>query len=87
MLTTASSPKRRRCHAHAAGDHRRLHAGQGAPAFALRLVALLGGKVNQLLPVNLPGVVEDRYLVVVDKVAATPGGYPRKSGIPTKTPL
>jgi len=32
-------------------------------------------------------VVEERYLVVVDKVAATPGNYPRRSGEPTKKPL
>jgi len=35
----------------------------------------------------LPGVVEERYLVLVDKVATTPAGYPRKSGVPTKNPL
>ena len=33
---------------------------------------LLGGKLDGLIPINLPGVVEDRYLVVVEKVAATP---------------
>ena len=48
---------------------------------------LLGGKMEQLIPVNLPGVVEDRYLVVVEKVAATPPKYPRKPGIPAKQPL
>ncbi len=48
---------------------------------------LLGGKLKQLIPVNLPGVADDRYLVLVDKVAATPPKYPRKAGIPMKTPL
>jgi 16S rRNA (guanine527-N7)-methyltransferase len=48
---------------------------------------LLGGLVRQLIPVALPGVAEDRYLVVVDKVAATPPQYPRKPGIPAKKPL
>jgi len=28
-----------------------------------------------------------RYLVVVEKVAATPEKYPRRAGIPTKRPL
>jgi len=56
------------------------HSAEGA-------MKLLGGKMEQLIPVNLPGVVEDRYLVVVEKVAATPPKYPRKSGIPTKQPL
>jgi len=31
--------------------------------------------------------VEQRYLVVVDKVAATPEKYPRRVGIPAKRPL
>ena len=50
-------------------------------------LTLLGGLVRQLIPVTLPGVAEDRYLVVVDKVAATPPLYPRKPGIPAKKPL
>jgi 16S rRNA (guanine527-N7)-methyltransferase len=37
--------------------------------------------------VTLPGVVEDRYLVLVDKVAATPAAYPRGPGIPARKPL
>jgi 16S rRNA (guanine527-N7)-methyltransferase len=48
---------------------------------------LLGGQIRQLLPVTLPGVAEERYLVVVDKVAATPPQYPRKPGFPAKKPL
>ena len=50
-------------------------------------IKLLGGEVRQLIPVTLPGVVEERHLVLVDKVAATPPGYPRKPGVPTKKPL
>jgi 16S rRNA (guanine527-N7)-methyltransferase len=48
---------------------------------------LLGGSLRQLIPVSLPGVADERYLVVVDKVAATPEKYPRRTGIPTKRPL
>lgn len=50
-------------------------------------IKLLGGEVRQLLPVTLPGVVEERHLVLVDKVAATPPRYPRRPGIPAKKPL
>jgi len=50
-------------------------------------IKLLGGEVRQLVPVMLPGVVEERHLVLVDKVAATPPGYPRKPGVPAKKPL
>ncbi len=48
---------------------------------------LLGGRMRQLIPVELPGVAEERYLVIVDKPAATPPAYPRKVGIAAKKPL
>lgn len=50
-------------------------------------IKILGGKLQQVIPLNLPGVVEDRYLVLVDKVHATPPKYPRKAGTPYKDPL
>src|SRR5687768_1237167 len=64
--------------------------GEGGPAEAQsaeKPMELLGGKLKQLIPINLPGVADDRYLVVVDKVAATPPTYPRKPGVPGKMPL
>jgi len=64
--------------------------GESGPAEAQAAeesMKLLGGKLKQLIPVNLPSVAEDRYLVVVEKVAATPPKYPRKPGIPMKQPL
>ena len=64
--------------------------GESGPAEAQsaeEAMKLLGGKLRQLIPVNLPGVADDRYLVVVDKVAATPPKYPRKPGVPGKQPL
>jgi 16S rRNA (guanine527-N7)-methyltransferase len=64
--------------------------GEGAPAEAQsaeRAFKLLGGSLRQLIPVALPGVAEERALVVVDKVAATPPSYPRRPGIPAKKPL
>jgi 16S rRNA (guanine527-N7)-methyltransferase len=54
---------------------------------AEKAIKLLGGEMRQLLTVTLPGVVEVRHLVLVDKVATTPPGYPRKPGVPTKNPL
>ncbi len=64
--------------------------GESGPAEthrAEKAFTLLGGLLRQLIPVALPGVAEDRYLVVVDKVAAAPPQYPRKPGIPAKKPL
>lgn len=54
---------------------------------AERAIRLLGGHLQRLLPVNLPGVADQRYLVVIDKVAATPPAYPRRAGMPAKKPL
>jgi 16S rRNA (guanine527-N7)-methyltransferase len=50
-------------------------------------IVTLGGRVRQLVPVELRGLAETRYLVVVDKVAATPEKYPRRPGMPHKRPL
>ena len=64
--------------------------GESGPAeahSAEHALRVLGGHLRQLIPVTLPGVVEDRYLVVIDKIAATPKGYPRRIGVPTKKPL
>lgn len=54
---------------------------------AEKAMKLLGGKLKQLIPVRLPGVADDRYLVLVNKTAATPPKYPRKAGMPLKQPL
>jgi len=72
------------------GGHMLAQKGESGPAEAQsaeNAMKLLGGKLDGLIPVNLPGVAEDRYLVVAEKIAATPPNYPRKPGIPTKQPL
>ncbi len=64
--------------------------GENAPAethAAENAARRLGGSLEQLMPIELPGVVETRYLVVFRKVAATPLSYPRRPGLPAKTPL
>jgi len=50
-------------------------------------IATLGGEVRQLVPVELRGLAETRYLVVIDKVAPSPEKYPRRPGMPKKRPL
>jgi 16S rRNA (guanine527-N7)-methyltransferase len=64
--------------------------GEGAAAEvheAEAAIMTLGGKVRQLMPVELRGLAETRYLVVTDKVAATPEKYPRRPGMPRKSPI
>ena len=64
--------------------------GESGPAeaqAAAEAMHLLGGKLQQVIPVNLPGVADDRYLVLVAKLAATPPAYPRRAGTPARQPL
>lgn len=64
--------------------------GESGPAEAHSaegVMKMLGGNLREVVQVNLPGVAGDRYLVLVDKVTATPPKYPRKAGIPGKMPL
>lgn len=72
------------------GGHALAMKGESAPAEAHaadHAIQLLGGHFSQLVRVTLPGVGDERYLVVIDKVAATPDKYPRRVGIPSKRPL
>ncbi len=48
---------------------------------------VLGGKMNRIEQVTLPGISEDRFIIIVDKVASTPTKYPRRVGIPAKRRL
>mgnify|MGYP001142137455 CR=1 FL=1 len=50
-------------------------------------IRILGGSLRQLIPITLPGVVEERFLVVIDKAAVTPRNYPRRPGEAAKKPL
>lgn len=64
--------------------------GEDAPAEVQRAeaaITTLGGRVRKLVPVELRGLAETRYLVVVNKVAPTPEKYPRRPGMPKKRPL
>ncbi len=64
--------------------------GETAPAetqAAGKAIHMMGGKLHKLVHVTLPGVVEERFIVVVKKVARTPEEYPRRTGVPTKNPI
>ena len=64
--------------------------GESAPAetqTAEKAIQLLGGKLHKLIRVELPAVVEERFIVVVKKVARTPEDYPRRVGVPAKNPI
>lgn len=64
--------------------------GENAPIEAHQAenaIRILGGHLRRLHLIHLPEVSDDRYLVVVEKIAATPKQYPRRIGIPAKNPL
>jgi len=64
--------------------------GEAAPAethAAQTAIQIMGGRLNRLVHVELPGVVEERFIVVVNKVAQTPEEYPRRTGVPAKSPI
>ena len=54
---------------------------------AMAALEVLGGELEEIIPVELPSVTETRHLVVVRKSAATPEQYPRRAGVPGKRPL
>ncbi|MFC1917730.1 16S rRNA (guanine(527)-N(7))-methyltransferase RsmG [Chloroflexota bacterium] len=56
--------------------------GQAASA-----IALMGGKLREVKEIQMTEFAEKRYLVVIDKISASPAKYPRRSGMPEKRPL
>ncbi len=54
---------------------------------AEKAIRILGGTLRKIASVTLPGIAEERFLVIMDKKAATPPQYPRRAGLPQKKPL
>jgi len=54
---------------------------------AEQALAILGGQLRQVVPVEIPGLADTRHLVVVEKKSQTPEKYPRRPGMPQKRPL
>ncbi len=50
-------------------------------------IGTLGGKLREVHPVDLPEFPDNRVLVVIEKLCATPEKYPRRAGMPEKRPL
>ena len=48
---------------------------------------LLGGKVGEAIPVSFPGRDWQHLLLPIAKVSKTARQYPRKAGMPGKSPL
>ncbi|MEX2160587.1 MAG: 16S rRNA (guanine(527)-N(7))-methyltransferase RsmG [Anaerolineales bacterium] len=64
--------------------------GKGARAEAQEAkgaITKLGGELSELTRIEIPGLDEERSLVVIKKVALTPMAYPRRAGMPGKRPI
>ena len=53
---------------------------------AKRAMEILGGQLEEIVDLRLPGG-DERHLVVIKKVKGTPEKYPRGGGKPRKDPL
>lgn len=53
---------------------------------AKKALAILGGSVAEIIPYSLDDEIE-RNLIVIEKIAKTSSKFPRKAGLPRKTPL
>ncbi|MFC2069992.1 16S rRNA (guanine(527)-N(7))-methyltransferase RsmG [Chloroflexota bacterium] len=50
-------------------------------------ISILGGKLREVKRIDLSEFPDQRCLVIIDKIAATPGKYPRRPGMPAKRPI
>ncbi|PKM80445.1 MAG: 16S rRNA (guanine(527)-N(7))-methyltransferase RsmG [Firmicutes bacterium HGW-Firmicutes-14] len=50
-------------------------------------ITILGGRIREIINVELPFNKEQRNIIVIEKEKTTPEKYPRKAGMPEKRPL
>jgi 16S rRNA (guanine527-N7)-methyltransferase len=56
-------------------------------AGASRAIEVLGGRLREVRVVDIKELGDRRCLVIIEKIGPTPGGYPRRPGIPAKRPI
>jgi 16S rRNA (guanine527-N7)-methyltransferase len=54
---------------------------------ATKAISILGGNLREMKRVDLAEFPDERQLIIIDKVSATPPQYPRRPGIPAKRPI
>jgi 16S rRNA (guanine527-N7)-methyltransferase len=50
-------------------------------------IKILGGKLDKVISITLPRGMGERTLICISKIKSTPAKYPRRPGIPKKSPL
>lgn len=53
---------------------------------AKQAIAILGGRLREVKKIEMEGLGQ-RLLITLEKIAPTPGRYPRRAGMPAKRPL
>ena len=54
---------------------------------ATKAIETLGGGQSLVKRIELDELSDERYLVIINKIAPTPDKYPRRPGMPTKRPI
>jgi len=54
---------------------------------AKKAINLLGGKIEKIEKLFLPDIREERNIIIIRKIKATPKEFPRKAGTPSKKPI
>lgn len=54
---------------------------------AKRAITILGGEISEVFSVEIPFTDLSHKIIIIKKVRHTPMQYPRKAGIPSKTPI
>lgn len=52
-----------------------------------KALEILGGKIEKIEEITLPNTDMKRNIIIVKKVKNTPSKYPRKAGMPSKSPI
>jgi len=52
-----------------------------------KAINVLGGKLSQVRNIEFEELSDERCLVIIDKICATPEEYPRRPGVPKRRPL
>jgi 16S rRNA (guanine527-N7)-methyltransferase len=52
-----------------------------------KAIKTLGGRLREVKRIDIEGLRDNRYLIVIDKVSPTPTQYPRRPGVLAKRPI
>jgi len=67
-----------------------IYKGAGTPQefmVARKAIQTLGGEASRMVPVQVPFLDEQRFIIVIKKVRQTPNLYPRGQGLARKKPI